>query len=205
MKKNRFIKLNVAFRPPKEIREKAISLSRKISKSYKTFFILDDNKFFPHITIYSVDYPMVNYENVLKEVEKISLKSSKIIFKLKEIDHFYGYIGIVSQLTPEIKKLHKNIIKQLNYLREGHIRDKYLQGNYSAKQKKNIKQYGSPEVINLYNPHLTITRLKNSQQTKEAIKNIKWEDRKFIIDKIAIYLSSGHGTCIKLIKEFNLE
>lgn len=205
MKKNKFIKLNVAFRPPKEIRKKVISLGRKISEKYETFFALDDNKFFPHITIYSVDYPMVNYENVLKELEKISLKSSKIIFKFKEIDHLYGYIGIVSQLTPEIKKIHKNIIKQLNYLREGHIRDKYLKKTYSAKQKKNIKQYGCPDAINLYNPHITITRLKNSQQTKEVVKNIKWKDRKFIIDKIAIYLSSGHGTCIKLIKEFNLE
>ncbi len=66
-----FTRVNIAVRPPEEVIEEAIKISNEISKEAEPFFILDDDTFFPHITIYSPEYPAKNLDKVLETVEKI--------------------------------------------------------------------------------------------------------------------------------------
>lgn len=75
---------------------------------------------------------------------------------------------------------------------------------FTAAQLKNINDYGYPGAINLYNPHLTITRLKDKNKAQEVLSIVRWNIPEFTADKIGVYKSGEHGTCRELVKVFNL-
>lgn len=96
---------------------------------------------------------------------------------------------------------------KLNPLREGHYEKKYDDPDYRAKigeeQKKNIEEYGYPRTMNLYSPHLTITRLKEASVAGQAASELQW-DLDFTVDTIGVYKMGANGTCTDLVKEFKL-
>ena len=201
------IRLNTAFIPPEEVSEKVIELSKAIGGSSETYFVLDGIQFYPHITIYPPEYPGEKVSEVLETVEQVSKSFSPIKFKYSRIGSLQGYVGISLENTLEIKAIHQQIVEALNPLREGRIREKYseYQMQFTTAQLKNIEGYGYPDAMNLYDPHLTITRLKDEDKLEEAISAINWDILEFIVDKIGVYKSGEHGTCRELVKEFNLD
>ncbi len=201
-----FIRLNTAFVPPREVSEKAIELSRAIRNLAETHFVLDGVNFYPHVTIYPPEYPEEKVSEVLGAVEQIAKSISPARFKYSRIDSLQGYVGISFEHTSEIKAIHKQVVEALNPLREEHIREKYseYQMQFTAAQLKNIAEYGYPDAMSLYDPHLTITRLKDESKAEELVSTINWDILEFVVSKIGVYKSGEHGTCKELIKEFNL-
>ncbi len=203
------IRLNIAFKPPKNIIKRTVSLSQKFGKNNKAFFILDNIKFHPHITIYAPKYRKSDINKVLEGVEKIAKNTKNIEFQFQKISGDQGFIGVKFNYSPAIKKLYKKIIAKLNPLRKKDIKNKNQESsdyyyNFSPEQEKNIKKYGCSDSMALYSPHLTITRFKNELSANKIMSNIIWNISDFIINKIAVYEMGKHGTCKKLIKEFNL-
>ncbi|MDO8579371.1 MAG: DUF1045 domain-containing protein, partial [bacterium] len=105
-----------------------------------------------------------------------------------------------------IQQAHEKIVSVLNPLREGRIRDKYKEYHmeFNSEELENIEKYGYPGAMDLYNPHLTITRLKDENKAKEILSTIEWDISGFTVNKIGVYKMGEHGTCRELIKEFNL-
>lgn len=209
MNENKFIRLNTAFKPPKYIAEKAIVLSREISKENGVFFVLDAIHFHPHITIYSPEYPKSNIDKILKIIEKITSNTAKLKFQFLKISGEQGFISVKFNYSPEIKSFHEEIVTKLNPLREGRIKGRRKEGsdyqmNFNPEQKENIKKYGYPDAMNLYSPHLTITRLKEESSVEQISKNLNWDISQFTVDEIGVYKMGEHGTCQELVKEFNL-
>ena len=201
-----FIRLNTAFIPPKEVGEKAIELSKVVGNQGDTHFILDGINFYPHITIYPPEYPEENISKVLEVVEKTSGSLNSLKFKFKNIDSGQGYLGVAFEHSEEIQQTHEKIVSALNPLREGRVRDKYVEYymEFNSGQLQNIEKYGYPGAMDLYNPHLTITRLKDENEAKEILSTIKWDILEFMVNKIGVYKMGEHGTCRELIKEFSL-
>ncbi len=208
MNTNKFVRLNTAFKLPENIAEKAIGLSREISKNNEAFFVLDGIQFHPHITIYSPEYPEKNLDKVLEKVAEIASNTEKVNLTLKGISSGQGFISVKFDYTQEIKKIHEGIILELNSLREGHIREKYTTDdykmNFTQEQQENIKKYGYPDSMGLYFPHLTIIRLKDEPSAKTISEEIKWDIPEFTVEKVAIYKMGEHGTCRELAKELSL-
>ena len=207
MNTQKFIRLNTAFIPPGEVSGRAVELSKAVGELAETYFILDGVNFHPHITIYPPEYPEENILKVLAVTEELSVSLSSIRFKFKEIDSGQGYLGLAFEPSDEIQQIHEKIVNALNSLREGRIRDKYLEYHmeFDPEELQNIEKYGYPAARSLYNPHLTITRLKDENKSKEILSIIKWDISEFIVNKIGIYKMSEHGTCRELVKEFNLK
>ncbi len=201
-----FVRLNTAFIPPKEVGEKVIELSKAIGNLADTYFVLDGIQLYPHITIYPPEYPEENIPRVLETVEKLSGSLSLIKFRFKNLDSGQRYLGLAFEYSDAIQQTHEKIVNTLNPLRQGHVRDKYAEYHmeFSPDQLQNIEKYGYPDAMNLYNPHLTITRLKDENKTEEIISTINWDIPEFVVDKIGVYKSGEHGTCRELIREFNL-
>ncbi len=207
MNGNKFIRLNIAFKLPKNVAERAIGLSREISKNNEAFFVLDGIQFYPHITIYSPEYPEKNLDKMLERVAEIANTTEKVNLTLKGISSGQGFISIKFDYTQEVKKIHEGIVLELNSLREGHIREKYTDDykmSFTQKQQENIKKYGYPDSMSLYFPHLTIIRLKDESLAKTISEEIKWDVPEFTVEKIAIYKMGEHGTCRELAKEISL-
>lgn len=206
MDKEKFVRLNVAFKMPQEVSEEAIKLSKEVAEKEGVYFTLDGVDFIPHATIYSPEYPEKNLEKVIETAEKIAKELSPVnfIYKiLKEEEIFSGSILVSFENSNEIKNIHEITVQKLNPFREGHLREK--ERNYSGKGKENIEKYGLPLVMNFYDPHITITSLKNGQKTAGIVKNVGWKIKKFKVDTIMVCAMGEHGTCRKIIKEFKLE
>jgi len=208
MSKNKFIRLNTAFKPSEDIAKKTMDFSKKLGEEHEAFFVLDGVNFHPHLTIYSPEYPEHNLKEVLKTVEEIAKKTNRIKFVFRKIKPHQGFIGIHFEPSSEIKNMHKEIVLKLSPLREGRIRDKYkvddFKMTFSPKEQEYIAKYGYANAMELYDPHFTTIRLKNELLAEKVAENLEWDIPEFIIDKIGIYRTGGHGTCIELVKEFSL-
>ncbi len=162
----------------------------------------------PHVTLYSPEYPAKNQEKVIDAVKEVSKNVPCFLASPLTLESHEGYIGIELKLSDEIRRFHETLVRKLNPLREGHIREQWkleLEGNrFSGEEKENVKKYGSPTVLTLYRPHLTILRLKDEDATLREIANLRLEMNPFPIDTIGVYTMGDHGTCRELVQEFAL-
>jgi 2'-5' RNA ligase len=202
-----FVRINIAFKPPVEIAEQVAKLSEEISKKEDVYFVIDSQNFYSHITIYSPEYPKHNESKILEAIEELVKKFSPVKFVPKGIETSQGYIGVKAEYLDEIRKIHESIVEELNPMREGHLREKYINAynmKFSEEKIQNIQKYGYADSMNFYNPHMTITRLKDESAAEKAAKEINIPFGEFVIDKIGAYRMGENGTCIELIKEFKL-
>jgi 2'-5' RNA ligase len=203
----KFIKINIAIKSPEKVAEKAIEESRKIGNNYKALFVLDGVNYYPHITIYSIEYPEENLGNIFQALEKLLPELEKIKLVFTDVKRNQNYVGVHFTPSQEVRNFHKKIIEKINPLRGGKIRDKFMELSQVAdlpeEKKENILKYGHPDVMNSYEPHITISRLENDDMAEKAEKEIKWEISEFVADKIAVCRSGKNGTCVEILKEFS--
>jgi hypothetical protein len=103
-----------------------------------------------------------------------------------------------------LKQLHLEILRQLNPLREGKIREKFLPGsegfkNLTVDNQKNVLEYGVVDVGELYEARMTVTRLDGVDLTEEELGELKWNGGNFLVKELAVYEMGENGTCVKLI------
>jgi 2'-5' RNA ligase len=67
------MRLNTVIKLPIELANDAAILSKSLSQKYTTLFTLDNINFFPHVTLYSPEYPDDNVNKVLEIVRNIAL------------------------------------------------------------------------------------------------------------------------------------
>lgn len=202
-----FIQINIAFMPPVDVAEAAAKLSAEIAQKEEAHFVLDSQNFYPHMTIYSPEYPAHNLDKVLATLQELAQKLSTTKFSFKEVTTEERWIGIEFKLTDEIRNIHESIVGEMNALREGHLREKYVTGDdseHTTEQKENIQKYGAPSLMGLYHPHLTLTRLKDEKIAEKLAPEIQWSIPEFKSDRIGAFKMGEHGTCIELIQEFKL-
>lgn len=204
---NEFTKINIAFRPPATVVEMVAQLSREISQKEEALFVLDNLNFYPHMTIYFLEYPAYNGDKILEKLEGLLKSLSPIKFVASAIVTSRGYIGMATHYSQDLRNLHEAIVRETNPFREDHLRAEYDTMNkdkISPGKKRNIQLYGHPDVLDLYKPHITITRLKDEKIAQKIAKNINWPVKDFMFDTIGVFKTGENGTCVKLIKEFNL-
>lgn len=211
MGKSDFIRLNVALKVPNDAAERAIRLSHGIAEEHKAFFILDGEELHPHITVYSTEYPANNRDKIFESLKNVSRRNKSMNLRFTDFGAEYGWIGINIKNSREILNLHKEVITELNPLRDGHIREEYgepsrkhpIKIEFSPEQQENIDNYGHPMVMDLYKPHMTIIRLESVEEAATATEDLKWGVENFTATSLAAYRSGEHGTCRELIQEFS--
>lgn len=206
MKKEKIIKLNIAFKVPDEVARASIMISQKLSKKEDAFFVLDNVNYFPHITCYSIEFPESNIEKVIEVIDDISNNFSPVEFRYKKNEAVLGWVAVYFEYHDELRKLHSRLIKELSPLRyknevNGSTR---IDEGTPDEERINIENYGRPHIMNTYNPHLTITRLKDYDVVEKTSTDLIWKINKFTSDSIGIFVSGEHGTCIELIRDFKI-
>ncbi len=195
------IRINAIIYPDKAARDKIIEISKKCSDFAETKFTLDDENYFPHITIYFPNYPLAAVPDIKKTLNKVitQTKAFKINFSNTTLTVDDGGIFAKYEQTSELMRLRDSIISTLNPLRDGLIRTKYkddLTGD-------SIK-FGYP--INKYHfPHVTLTCFTNPDKSSEFIQRHKQVILPNMnIDTIAISEMGENGTCVRIIDKFKL-
>lgn len=202
-----FIRINIAFKPPIEVAELVAGISKDISRRAETYFVIDNQNYFPHITIYSPEYPDHNFEKIVETVENIAKGFSPPKFIFREIKAGQGFVTLDLDYSEEMKRIHETIVENLNPLRENHIRQKYTDSymmKFSEEKKENIRKYGYPDSMAFYHPHMSLARLKDESLAEKVAREITWPVKDFEVEKLAAYKMGNHGTCIELAREFTL-
>src|SRR3989344_3393213 len=211
MEKNKkdLLSLNIVLIPPKEVCAMAIAASQLISRKTPCFFALNNSNFFPHLTLYQIVIPAKNLNLLKSQLESILKKVQPAKFTITDIKAANRFIFASFDLNNEIKKTEDLVVDSLNSLREGNTvseywSKQYLNANFSDKEEENIKKYGYFLVKDSFDPHITITRVKNFNEAETMIKLIEWSVAEFTSSAIGIYILGDNGTCVKFIDQLAL-
>ena len=82
--------------------------------------------------------------------------------------------------------------------------DKVAFSSYPAEEQKSLTLYGYLNAMNLFRPHLTITRLQEGNVALAA-QRLKGVTFTFRAKTLALCQLGEHGTCGKLLEEFELK
>jgi hypothetical protein len=210
MSKSEYIRLNIALISPININQQAIKISRDIGSRFATSFILDNEIYHPHLTVYSPEFPSKNVDKIFAAIQFVIEKHQPLTCQPIKINSHYGFIDVEIELSKQIRDFHEEIVKTLNPLRENYLKDKYSQldnnnHSYSPELVKNIKEYGHPRVLKTYRPHLTLTHLPDEQQALKVAKSLDWDMYPFIIGQVGVFTMGTLGTCRELLKKFGLK
>lgn len=204
-----FTRIDVAIKPSREVTTEALRLSKEINQKAEAYFALDETNYFPHITLYSTEYPDKNLNEIFETVNIIATNTPSFTAAFTSSRTHRGYIDISIKKSQELKKLHEHLVNSLNPFRENHLREKYTSptelANYSSQQQEYIQTYGYSEVLDAFRPHLTITRLKNDDLAKAITQKLNFPPESFPVTTIAAYSMGSHGTCTKILEEFPLQ
>ncbi len=105
-------------------------------------------------------------------------------------------------------QLHEGVVHKLNPLREGILTEEcreFLSNNIlDAREYKNMLAYGNPLVLDLYRPHITLTKLARSEDEHIAIDYLKNEIGacSFIAESMVLTKPGPYRTCTGVIREF---
>lgn len=181
---NEFIRLNIAIIPSKEVSEFAIKVSKEFSEKYPTEFTLDGKKFFPHITIYPVEIATKSLKKFINKIRVVVEKIDKFNVRFGRLwsvrDNGECWVGIPVFKDKKIKLLNKHIVNGID-----------LSGKARSL------------AFETYHPHLTITSFA-LEVVQGSVRLPKMKNETMIVDRIGIFEMGSHGTCKKVLYEFEL-
>ncbi len=151
------------------------------------------------------EFPLKNVTKVRKLLKQFAVKTKPFeIRSSKYRQNTDGYVDVDYKKSKNINEFQKKIIKLLNPLREGQMRekDKARISEMTKAEQKNLKLYGYCSVGDKFFPHLTFSKLEKFN--KSALLNIDKLNFSFKVDKIGFFYLGDYGTCRKLIEIFDL-
>lgn len=200
------VQLNIAIVPDPRIQEKALRLSELLSRKFDTHFVLNTKNLIPHITISQARYPERNLGKVIDIVrEQIKVEPFKV--NLDTFDVRYGqFVFWNAERTSSLAAFHQQIVDATNPLREGLVIEHVaaMEG-LSPEDVSDRERYGALLIGHHYQPHITLTRLKQPTSVEEITRFIgKGEKNQFNVEKIIVGYLGNHGTVNGIIEEIPL-
>jgi len=173
-------------------------------------FHIDNRDYFAHLTLYSPEYPSKNLAQVSREVEKISRDLSPITLNFQDLFTGWGFVGLDYTKDRTVDSLHHRVLNALNPLRDGHLREKYAAGlkqnKYPSQEANYIRQYGYPNILSNFHPHITLGKFSGEDL---AIRAKELFDTALIptyitFSQLAVSEMGPYGTCTKILSKFSL-
>lgn len=201
------INLNVVLLPSEKTSQKAIELSRIIGEEFETFFTLNSENCIPHISFYHAAYPGKNVSQIKDAITSITKEIKSFPIELKTVFwHKEGWLDFQAVKSGPLISLHNLVVNKLNPLREGNLMesDRKDSSSYLAEEQEMLRLYGYRHAMDLFRPHLTITRLKTGDVAKVAGK-LEGNDLSFEADIVALCQLGDYGTCIDILGKWDLK
>src|SRR5258708_30327964 len=172
MKGQEAISLNIAILPDAERKNKSIELSRKVAAEIPSYFVLDGESLHPHFTVYQAHYPLRNLDKLKKAVDEIAQRLSGLEITMDSFRVVLGtFIFWGCEKTGELINAQSGAIGLANPLREGLIMPQLMdREGLTDEDRGDIKNFGSLLIGPRYDPHITITRIKNPNDAERTIE-----------------------------------
>lgn len=196
------VELNIVILPPREIREAAIEMSRKLKEGFQTELTLNGLNSLPHMTLYQARFPENALEAVSAYLREIARKTSPFEVSLGGMSSFYRSVWWDVQPSSDITHLSKSIIYQLNPLREGLTVGFWKGGKWNMSETFSIENYGSVVIGDSFRPHVTITTLRDQRDVRPALDSMRPKVVKFVSESMHLALLGDMGRVTQVLEEF---
>jgi len=195
--------INVCVIPSQNVGNQCVQLSQSL-KSDSTMFVLDGKSKFAHMTVFMARFANNKISDVLNATEK-ALKNANS-FLCEHTGYFMTagrYLEISYRKSKEFMVLHELFINNLkdyrinpnNPFEEGYF------APYMEEQKQNAKETGYDLAYNLYRPHITLTRYKESKVPK-MFPAFAPAELSFRLSKVRAYKADNNGAVYEKLGEF---
>ncbi|MDD5040145.1 MAG: DUF1045 domain-containing protein [Patescibacteria group bacterium] len=169
--------------------EKVIGIHLDVSKAASEVIVAAIKKagieypryypFAPHLTLYQGRFHAGNYAGLVRQLGALELNA--VCLRIQKINVWHNkngnaFLSLAVGRTPQILKLHQQVLRPANVLRGTLIRDKdqrlIANGALNRQERQYIERYGSQHVLSLFHPHITLGEVPG-QAAAETIKKLK--------------------------------
>lgn len=198
--------INICIIPSQNIGNKCVELSQSL-KSDSTMFLLDGKSKFAHITLFMARFANGEIPNVLSATEKTLKKTNS--FLCEHTGYFVTegrYLEASYRKSNDFMGLHEFLIDNLKDYRinpNNPFEEDYFTP-YTQEQQKNARETGYDLAHNLYRPHITLTRYKESEVPK-IFPTFAPAELSFQLRKVCVYKADDNGAVYEKLGEFNIE
>ena len=196
--------LNVAILPSDEIIAQAIAVSRRIGEEVSSEFTLNSVNLIPHITIYQAQYPNKNIDKLKSITETLSSGQELFEITLDAITVSHEtFLFWNCKKSLILQNLQRKAVELANPLREGLIPSSLADvGGLSEGDRYDVKHFGALLIGSMYEPHITITRLKRKEDAEKTIKRVLQKKLSFRQKALILGYLGAHGTVTGIVENF---
>ncbi len=199
LKNNRY---NIALSLPDNIKSVLYDLSKKLNGYQDLVHILDDS-YCIHMTLYVTEFSEGTLEEITKHLVEIMKNFKSLELSSSNFNVRHGYLSLEFELTEDIKKLHEEVVLSLENLRlkdDEVLKAKKL--NFSEEDYKLFAEHGSRNVLEKFQPHISLAKFVNNKAAENALERVKKEinldsNISGVADGLKI-LDSHSGCCKKI-------
>jgi len=195
---------DVVILPPKNVRDHAITLSKKLEK-YGTTWSLGEKYFIPHISLYHIPVPPSRFNDFIDELKRIVSGYAPRTLALTRITQLEQYHAILAMTENPawLKELYRTIIKCTHTyfdMKYG-VNELWGKKHLPRTMQKNIEAYGTPMVGRYFLPHITLGVLQGNGSSGEEIEKMKLKPLRFNVDAIAVCELGRSFSCQRIVRK----
>lgn len=149
-----------------EQEEHAIKINQQIAEKNKggLKFVLDKEKHPPYVRLYEVVLPKHNVETAVDRMRKLAEKMPQFDLHWAQVEETENFVAIWGHADESIKLFQETVLLELDSLREGFFKEKYIkeidQQKFTEAEKKSFIKWGSPWA-EPYIPHMILAKSKS--------------------------------------------
>jgi len=176
---------------PPEQAKLALSFNSIIAKKGQVKYLLNQTTRPPLVKIYETVFPQHNVSKVVELMEKISQKMVIFPMTWEEMEITDNLVILWGELNEPFDLFHQAVLLELNSLREGYFKQKYLQNKFFlAEEKNSFKKWGVPWAEN-YLPHLVLAKAKTKFKVFKL--DLEWEYKHCLFSEIFVGIKDQSG------------
>jgi 2'-5' RNA ligase len=144
---------------PEPYRTRLATDSRALAEKHKSWFVLDETEFPPHVTIWIAYIPTRNVPAVQATTEEVLRHVTPFGIHIGDTKvENGGYVSIEVDITDQLRNLHNALLARLNQFREGYLDKKYADtlASFPPDQQESLKRYGTRKAGPLFTAHITV-------------------------------------------------
>ena len=197
--------LNIAILASGEVADQAIQMSQQVEGSFPVEFVLDREKFMPHVTVYQAHFPVKNIDLIKRALRSLTAKTNPFKMILGDLTiSLDTFLWWNCSGNGKLKEFHNAVVKKTNLLREGLVLPHLSTvTGMTQEDKVDMQQFGALKIGPRFSPHVTITRLSSPQDANSAVKSLGLYRRTTLdVNEIILGYLGPNGTVNGVIETF---
>ncbi|MFA6325338.1 MAG: hypothetical protein WCX46_03895 [Candidatus Paceibacterota bacterium] len=198
--------IDIVILPPTNIRNKIGTKIKKEMGSLSNYFVVDNNKLIPHLSLWHMKTSKKNVDKITQELKKVIKNQKPIKITSSEfhaLEKFKGCLEFTIKENKNLSVFRQNIFEKIYSYKTGIMPQfaSFLKIKYSKEKLKEIQKYGRGLG---FGPHFTMGWLKNENDISKVIKKMNKVKFSFPVNEIYICEIDKWWQVKKIIKKINI-